>query len=408
MDTLPRSRSSTGNTAPRAVSNSFRPRSVTTGPRVEVKVGAPGPDKPLMAGPSETPPSLLARSAPTLSPLALEAIARVAFEDRLERALGPATSIDAVLEVAGRAMQAAELGGAGIPAPTELLLAHPRTGKFSQVIEVGPEGEGPGCPAAATGGCEALRTGRTQVYDDADAFDACPNLRDREAGPCSAACVPLVVLGDAIGVLHRTGLVGTPPSSLAVAQLEALGGRLGTRLALLRALDAPAPATLDRATGALDRPSIEARALELARSLVPFSLAQCDADGFEDYATTFGHETAERALRTVATAAREILRPDDLVGRFGEDELLVVLPETSAGECQRALERLREHLSLTLTASGLPPLTCSYGVVESSLGRSLDELLVAADAAVALAKDRGRNRVVVARENMLDEYPGVA
>jgi diguanylate cyclase (GGDEF)-like protein len=338
--------------------------------------------------------------------MAQEAMARVSFEDRLERALSPALSIESVLAVAQRAIDAIEPGPNG-PAATELLLVHPRTERLSQAAETGPEGEGPGCPVDTPAGCEALRTARTQVYDDSAALDACPHLADRMAGPCSAACVPLVVLGHAIGVLHRTGPGGTPPSSLAVAQLAALGGRVGSRLALLRAIDAPAPATVDRTTGALDRASVEALALQLARNLVPFCLAQCDIDGFQDYVTRFGPETGARALRTVASSLRETVRPDDLVGRFGDDELLLVLPETTYGECQRALERAREHLVITLIDAGLPPLTCSYGVVESSMGRSLDELLVAADAAVALAKDRGRNRVVVARDNMLDDYPNI-
>lgn len=360
----------------------------------------PSPEAPTPAA-AATAPEVLTRATPDALADAADAVARVAFDDRLERALQPASSVEQVLEVASRAVAAIE------PlAPTELLLAHPISGRLAQVLEVGPDGEGPGCPVTGADGCEALRTGRAQVYDDADSLDACPHLRDRLDGPCSAACVPLVLVGRPIGVLHRSGPPGEPPGRVAVAQLGSLAVRVGSRLALLRALDAPAPPTVDRATGALDRASVEARVLELARNLVPFCLAQCDLDRFDGYAAAFGPEVAARALRTVAVAMGETLRPDDLLGRFGDDELLLVLPETSAGEAERALERVREHVALCLTAAGLPPLTASFGLVESSLGRSLDELLVAADAAVTLAKDRGRNRVVVAGENMLDAYPG--
>ena len=147
---------------------------------------------------------------------------------------------------------------------------------------------------------------------------------------------------------------------------------------------------------------MEARILDLARNLTPFSLAQGDVDHFELYIRTFGEPTGERALRMVAGTLSEILRPADLVGRFGDDEFLVVLPHAAQGEASRALERAREHLALRLAASTLPPFTVSFGVVESAFGQTLDELLVAADVAVSLAKDLGRNRVVVASEQLID------
>ncbi len=358
----------------------------------------PEPVPPVLSrvAPADDPlTAFAATAAPRRDPEASDAVARVRFDDRLTRALAGAERTEVVLDVAARA-----LDGIDTPAPTELLLVTPGTGRITQVAETGPDDEGPGCPVVSAAGCEALHSGRTQVYDSSEELDACPQLRDRLSGPCSAACVPLVVLGRSIGVLHRTAPDGSPPSSLAVAQMATLADRVGNRLALLRAVDAPPPATYDATTGALDRASVEARALQLARSLVPFCLAQCDLDGFRGYAATFGADTAEHALRTAATATREMLRPDDLVGRFGDDELLLVLPETSYGEAERVLERVREHLVLCLTAAGLPPITASFGLAESALGRTLDELLVAADAAVTLAKDLGRNRVMSARDGM--------
>jgi diguanylate cyclase (GGDEF)-like protein len=378
----------------------------TTDPRGTTAPAAerPAPARRVGLEPGSTPPALLAavELAPGTTasgyPAAVDtALARLHFDGRLERALDAVRHEDELLEVTGRAAESL------LPAAaTELLLVGARGSTMVQATESGPDGEGPGCPVPTAGECEAIRTGQTRRYEASSGFDACPHLRGRTSGPCSAVCVPVRVLGRSIGVVHRTGPVGQPPPSEVVASLESLASKAGARLSVLRAAGAEVSSALDAGTGALDRPSIEARVLDLARNLTPFSLAQADVDHFELYIRTFGAPSAERALRLLAATLAEVLRPADLVGRFGDDEFLVVLPHASQGEASRALERVREHLALRLAASTLPKFTVSFGVVESAFGQTLDELLVAADIAVSLAKDLGRNRVVVASEQLID------
>jgi diguanylate cyclase (GGDEF)-like protein len=287
-------------------------------------------------------------------------------------------------------------------APTELLVAVADGTTMAQVAETGPGGEGPGCPVAASGDCQAIQRGRVMRFEADDALDACPHLHDRLSGPCAAACVPVRVLGQPIGVLHRTKPVGDAPDDIEIGYLESLATKLETRLSLRR-VSAPAGLpTLDPVTGMFSRESVEAKILGLARSLTPFSLAQCGIDHFADYVDAHGPEAGERALRKVGQAMMGVLRPSDVVGRCGIDELLVVFPNTGGPDASGALERVREHLALSLALDGTPPFTCSFGVVESGFGRSLDELLVEADVAVSLAKDLGRNRVVIAGELVAD------
>lgn len=322
---------------------------------------------------------------------------RVRFDARLERALDGAGEEADVLATMRRAIEQVTPNTA-----TELLLVSPRSGIVVQALECGPDAEGPGCPVGDPRECEAMRTGQTRVFDASTELDACPHLRDRSTAACSATCVPLRVLGDSIGVLHQTGPLGVVTPEDTVARLESLASKAGTRLSLLRLAGGARSTSIDTATGVLDRASIEEQIKDLARNLTPFSLAQCDMDHFHDYNRTFGSDTGDQALRFVARTLTEILRPGDLIGRFGDDELLIALPGASSGEAQRALERAREHLALSLSGSRLPPFTCSFGVVESAFGQSLDELLVAADVAVSLAKDLGRNRVVVTGELVYD------
>jgi diguanylate cyclase (GGDEF)-like protein len=187
-----------------------------------------------------------------------------------------------------------------------------------------------------------------------------------------------------------------------VATLESVASKTASRLALVRSVAPAASVRHDRSTGALDRSTTEQRILDLGRDLVPFSLAQADVDHFAAYVAAHGSGAAETAVRLLARTLQDVLRPSDIVGRFGDDEFVVVLPHASEGQAQRALERVREHLALSFTDVAVPPFTVSFGVVESSFGQTLDELLVAADVAVSLAKDLGRNRVVVSGEQLLD------
>jgi diguanylate cyclase (GGDEF)-like protein len=210
------------------------------------------------------------------------------------------------------------------------------------------------------------------------------------------------VLGRSIGVLHRTDPVHEPADEVVVATLESLASKSGTRLSIVRAATNTAPAAFDPSTGLLDRASTERHVFDLGRDLTPFSLAQGDIDHFQEYLRVNGREAANLAIRLVARVMQEILRPSDVIGRFGEDEFLVILPQASDGQAQRALERVREHLALTLATSSIPWFTVSFGVVESSFAQTLDDLLVAADVAVSMAKDLGRNRVVVANEELID------
>ncbi len=315
---------------------------------------------------------------------------RLRFDQQLERALGDAEDRRALAEVVTRA-----LGVVPPEAPAEWLQLGSRGRALIQVAEIGPDGEGPGCPVIDPDHCEAIRRDRTLRFHG-DELDACRHLVDRSPEPCSAVCIPVRVQGEARGVLHRTGDEGRAPGDLEVGYLESMAAKLGSRLAVLSLQSSDVSnGTIDRLTGLLSADGLEAKIRQLARDMTPFALAQCDIDHFSEYAQRYGHAGADEAMCTLSRAALRCLRPDDLLGRGRGDELLAVFPATTPTAARGALERLREELLLELTASHQAPFTVSFGVIESSFGRSLDELLVQVDAAAALAKQLGRNRVVL-------------
>lgn len=123
-----------------------------------------------------------------------------------------------------------------------------------------------------------------------------------------------------------------------------------------------------------------------------------DVDRFKQINDAHGHHMGDAVLRVVAAAMQRVLRPEDLLARFGGDEFVVVARRVTRENALILAERLRAHIaSLSLPLEEVTHLTVSIGVTfagpEYSY-RGPDALLAAADAAMYEAKRLGRNRVV--------------
>jgi two-component system cell cycle response regulator len=102
-------------------------------------------------------------------------------------------------------------------------------------------------------------------------------------------------------------------------------------------------------------------------------------------------------LRVFARVLRDGLRPGDLVGRYGGEEFVVVLPNCGETEAVKALEPIRGQLAVTLIETGSPSFTVSFGIAPpGEVGQRFESMVSTADAAFLQAKALGRNRVVVA------------
>lgn len=127
-----------------------------------------------------------------------------------------------------------------------------------------------------------------------------------------------------------------------------------------------------------------ARARKAGRGACLFMI---DVDRFKPVNDSRGHLAGDAVLRSVAEVISAQLRGDDLAGRFGGDEFVVVLTGISRTDAMGAAERVRAHVAARAAA------TVSVGVAcAPDHGESLDELLVAADAACYLAKSGGGNQ----------------
>lgn len=101
------------------------------------------------------------------------------------------------------------------------------------------------CPSSPSGSwrrrwscsrcCVAARRGQTLRFGDTEAFDACPHLRERELGACTAVCVPVSVMRKVVGVIHAVRPMGEALIDTAAPQLEAISTQVGTRMGIMRA-----------------------------------------------------------------------------------------------------------------------------------------------------------------------------
>ncbi|MGO4890939.1 diguanylate cyclase [Flavobacterium sp. W21_SRS_FM6] len=129
-----------------------------------------------------------------------------------------------------------------------------------------------------------------------------------------------------------------------------------------------------------------------------FSLISFDADHFKGVNDKFGHDIGDKVLIHLASIASDLIRKDDLVGRVGGEEFIIVLPNSDIHVAQDIANRLLrriEQYDWSLISSGLT-LTASAGVVSYQNEHSLSELLLKADKALYAAKSAGRNKVEVA------------
>jgi diguanylate cyclase (GGDEF)-like protein len=126
----------------------------------------------------------------------------------------------------------------------------------------------------------------------------------------------------------------------------------------------------------------------------PFSILMLDIDFFKNINDEFGHMVGDDVLRAFAQRLRDFLRSDDICARFGGEEFVVVLPDTHLATAIDIGERIRKGIAQApLLATPRVQATVSIGVATMEQEQSINELFAAADAAVYLAKNAGRNQV---------------
>jgi diguanylate cyclase (GGDEF)-like protein/PAS domain S-box-containing protein len=155
----------------------------------------------------------------------------------------------------------------------------------------------------------------------------------------------------------------------------------------------------DALTGSLNRSGffkIAKRELERGDTH-SVGLLLLDVDHFKRINDCFGHQAGDRVLQALVVQLKSGLRQEDLLGRYGGEEFIVLLPGVDAERLEQIAERLREGVeSMDMPGdAGKLSLTISLGGALRSFGEDLDHVIGRADRALYRAKQTGRNRVVV-------------
>ncbi len=161
-------------------------------------------------------------------------------------------------------------------------------------------------------------------------------------------------------------------------------------------------AEVDDLTGAFNRRrmmrALDEECLRVQRSGSPYSIALIDLDFFKKINDRYGHPTGDEVLRTFAITVFANIRATDKFGRYGGEEFVLLMPDTSNEVAARILNRLRvitAELDWSAFSDGLK-VTISAGVATARPDEAPDSILARADSALYAAKDQGRNRIATA------------
>ncbi|MGH1374262.1 MAG: GGDEF domain-containing protein [Cellvibrionaceae bacterium] len=167
-----------------------------------------------------------------------------------------------------------------------------------------------------------------------------------------------------------------------------------------------ARAITDSLTGLPNREAYSERVhdelLRWQRYQHPLCLAVLDIDFFKKINDNYGHQTGDKVLKAVSTSVANRLREVDFMARFGGEEFVILLPETSADNALTMLNRTRERLAKTqMRSKGADgqetkfTVTVSIGIAEFSDGDTAENVFERADKALYDAKEGGRNQCLL-------------
>jgi two-component system, cell cycle response regulator len=224
-------------------------------------------------------------------------------------------------------------------------------------------------------------------------------------GAAKAVLAPIIGMGRIHGLafLVREKSHGNNDEPQDFIELAAIFREMGMALdnSLLYAL-ANERATRDKLTEIMNRSGLDDQyiiAFQNAKEKKSnLSIAMLDIDFFKKFNDRFGHQEGDRVLKLVAQRLKKLTRSNSLVGRYGGEEFMIILKQTSLNDGQVYCERVRkdiEKLGLVLRKR-LPgrPLTISIGIAGLQPGLdNPDQLIKHADRALYDAKHTGRNRV---------------
>jgi diguanylate cyclase (GGDEF)-like protein len=273
----------------------------------------------------------------------------------------------------------------------ESLSVRAHKGKLTPIIP-----QGSVLPVGTGMGLRALETVRTVVENEVALV---PHYVAAFVETRSETCVPLIFFGEKLGVLMLESATPGNFSPEDVAPLESVADICAGAIQNAHYFEkAQQLAYVDGLTGIYNRRYFEMQiASEIERASRydgRLAIIMVDIDNFKRLNDEFGHLLGDEVLRQVSNVFVQQLRKVDVVCRYGGEEFAILVPQTSGGNALEVADKLRRMVE-AYRFPGVPvKVTISAGVAEfPAHGRTRDELVAAADAAMYDSKEAGRNRV---------------
>lgn len=250
----------------------------------------------------------------------------------------------------------------------------------------------------STEDCCAVRGGRLHAHLDSPRGVECRHFHGE--APAAYICFPLSALGETLGILHVNGAGAALFTTSRLTLIQQIGEYAALRLANLKLKEKLQDQSIrDPLTGLYNRRFLETTLEQQLRGFteapegIGIGIVMADIDGFKLFNDTFGHEAGDHVLREIGALLRRCVRSEDIVCRYGGEEFLAVIPESSPESvCERA-ELMRMAISkLELEHAGRPlgRITASFGISFAQSNEfSSDTLLRRADEALYVAKRSG-------------------
>jgi diguanylate cyclase (GGDEF)-like protein/PAS domain S-box-containing protein len=255
--------------------------------------------------------------------------------------------------------------------------------------------------------CWGLRRGRAHVVDDINIGPICPHLKQTQASPY--VCLPLMAKGDILGLLHLKSSSDTKDleQDHTITDLREMAVTLSEYLSLsianVKLSESLSMQSIqDPQSGLYNRrfmeESLQREILRAARKQAHIGIIMADLDHFKKFNDVYGHAAGDKIISQMGKLLKDKFRGSDIACRFGGEEFLVILPESSPEDTYKRADFLREEIKkmeLVFQGQILGTVTMSMGVAAYPVhGIRMEEILRIADTALYKAKQEGRDRVV--------------
>ncbi len=252
--------------------------------------------------------------------------------------------------------------------------------------------------------CWALRQGRIHLVEADSSSLLCQHI-NAATPPAKSLCIPMMANGETLGLIHLTAM---KPEDLTAAKQQlarAVAENLALALANLELRETLKNQSIrDALTGLYNRRYLEEFLQQeihrAKRNEYSVGVIMIDIDHFKRFNDDFGHDAGDLVLEEVGQTLINAVRKSDVACRYGGEELTLILPGASLEETQKRAEDIRlgiKQLRLRYRDISLDSITASFGVAcYPQHGRTSDQVIQTADAALYHAKEQGRDRTVVA------------